>query len=155
VPRRSLHYLDALVGENLIESGGELGVTVPDEEPERLDPVAEIHDEVAGLLGGPGSGRIGRHAQDVHAPSVHLHDEQDVQPLQHDRVHTEEVASQQTVGLSAQERPPGRIHSSRCRTPPAAPQDPPHGRFTDPVTEPDQLAVHTSVAPVGILLCQP
>src|SRR4051812_13061595 len=45
------------------------------------------------------TGRVGGHTQDVHPPNLHLHDEQDVQPLQEDRVHMKEIAGQQTVGL--------------------------------------------------------
>jgi hypothetical protein len=53
--------------EDLIEGTGELGVTVSDEETEGADPVPQIHDEVACLLGGPRSGRVGSDSQDVHA----------------------------------------------------------------------------------------
>src|SRR5690242_7173216 len=49
--RRSLHDPDALAGKDLIEGGRELGVAVPDEEPELADPVSEGHDQIAGLLG--------------------------------------------------------------------------------------------------------
>jgi hypothetical protein len=52
-PRRSLHYGHALVGEDRVEGTGELGVAVPDEEAELRDPVAEVHQQVAGLLGSP------------------------------------------------------------------------------------------------------
>src|SRR5437773_12407377 len=51
-PRRGLGYLHALVGEDLIEGAGELGVAVPDEEAEGAGPVAEVDEQVAGLLGG-------------------------------------------------------------------------------------------------------
>jgi hypothetical protein len=64
-PRRSLDHFDALVGEDLIEGAGELGVTIPDEEPEHPDPVPKVHDEVAGLLGGPRPVGVRGHAQDV------------------------------------------------------------------------------------------
>jgi hypothetical protein len=52
-PRRDLGYLHALAGENRVENGGELGVAVPDQEAEAVDPVTEIRGQVAGLLGGP------------------------------------------------------------------------------------------------------
>jgi len=52
-PRRSLYYRHALAGEDLVERAGELGVTVPDEEAEGAGPVAEVPEQVAGLLGGP------------------------------------------------------------------------------------------------------
>src|SRR5881396_3525836 len=56
-PRRCCDDRHALVGEDLVESAGELGITVPDEEAEHADPVPCLHDQVAGLLGGPGTGR--------------------------------------------------------------------------------------------------
>jgi hypothetical protein len=45
-------YVDA--SEYRVEGGSELAVAVADQEPEPLDVVAEVHDEVAGLLGDPG-----------------------------------------------------------------------------------------------------
>src|SRR6266704_2703341 len=48
-PRRSLHDLHSLAGEDIVEHAGELGVTVPDEEAEGADPVCEVHEQVAGL----------------------------------------------------------------------------------------------------------
>ena len=54
-------------------------------------PVAQVHDEVAGLLGGPGPGRMGGDAQDVHRPGLDLHHEQDVHALEQHRVHVKEV----------------------------------------------------------------
>ena len=47
----------------------------------------------------------GGHAEDVHVPGRHLHDEPDVQALEEDRVNGEEVAGQQSLRLSAQKRP--------------------------------------------------
>ena len=39
------------------------------------DPVTEVHEQVAGLLGSPPAVRVGGHAQDVHSPGPDLHDE--------------------------------------------------------------------------------
>ncbi len=65
-PWRSLHGPYALAGEGLIERAGELGVVVPDEEPERADPAGEVHDQVAGLLGRPCTVWVPGHPGDVH-----------------------------------------------------------------------------------------
>jgi hypothetical protein len=43
-------------GEDGVERGAELGVAVPDEEPESSAGVLEVHEQVAGLLGQPGAG---------------------------------------------------------------------------------------------------
>ncbi|GAA3792429.1 hypothetical protein GCM10022206_35160 [Streptomyces chiangmaiensis] len=44
---------DALAGEDGVEGGGELRVPVPDEVGEVGGAVAELPQELAGLLGGP------------------------------------------------------------------------------------------------------
>jgi hypothetical protein len=62
----------------------------------------------------------GGHAEDVHAPGRHLHDEQDVQASEEDGVHVEEIAGQQTASLSAQERPPRGVQIPWDRPAPLA-----------------------------------
>jgi hypothetical protein len=50
-PRRCLDDAGVDGGEDGVERGGELGVAVPDEEPEPRTGVVELHEQVAGLLG--------------------------------------------------------------------------------------------------------
>jgi hypothetical protein len=45
-------------------------------------PLAEVHEEVPGLLDGPGPSRMSRNTQDVHGPGLELHHEQDIKALQ-------------------------------------------------------------------------
>ena len=59
--------------------------------------------EVAGLLGQPGSGGVGGDAEDVHTADGVFDDEEDVQPAQADGVHVEQVAGEDRVRLRAQE----------------------------------------------------
>ena len=108
-PRWGHHYFRALAREDLVERVGELPGAVADEEAEGSGPVAEVHDQVGGLLSGPGAIRMGGGAEDVHVPGGRLHDEQHVQAPEEDRVDMEKVAGQQAVRLSAQERPPGGV----------------------------------------------
>ncbi|XVS61858.1 hypothetical protein ACQPYE_26665 [Actinosynnema sp. CA-299493] len=56
--------LDARVGEDGVEQGGKLPVTVSDQEPHVLALVFEVYDEVSGGLGDPGRGRVRGGAQD-------------------------------------------------------------------------------------------
>ena len=49
-PRRDLDHLDTRIGQDRVERGRELSRSVPDQEPEPPDVLAEIHHEVAGLL---------------------------------------------------------------------------------------------------------
>ena len=71
-------------------------------------PLAEVHHEVAGLLGGPGPGRMSGEAQDVYRPGLDLHDEQHVHALEQYRVDVQEVAGKDAVRLGGQELPPGQ-----------------------------------------------
>src|SRR4051794_26693081 len=45
-------------GEDCVERGGELAVPVADQEPEPVGAVAEIHEQVASLLGHPDTGGV-------------------------------------------------------------------------------------------------
>jgi hypothetical protein len=45
--------VDVGAGEDRVEAGGELGISVADQVAELLGPVAEVHQEVAGLLAHP------------------------------------------------------------------------------------------------------
>ena len=48
-----------------VERGSELGVAIPDEEPEAAANVTEVHEQVAGLLGDPGAGGVSGDPGDV------------------------------------------------------------------------------------------
>jgi hypothetical protein len=58
--------VDPGAGEDGVEGGGELAGSVADEESEGGDTVVEVHQQVAGSLCGPGSGRAASRAEDVH-----------------------------------------------------------------------------------------
>ena len=62
-PERDLDHLDARIREHRVERGRELSRAVADEEPETVDLVAEVHHQVAGLLGSPGSGIPSRRSE--------------------------------------------------------------------------------------------
>jgi hypothetical protein len=55
---RRLDDLDVDGGEHGVEGGGELAVTVADQEPEAPVGVVEVHEQVARQLREPGSGRV-------------------------------------------------------------------------------------------------
>ena len=52
------HGPDACVGENGIERGREVRAAVADYELDPADVIADVHDQVAGLLGGPFAGWV-------------------------------------------------------------------------------------------------
>jgi hypothetical protein len=94
---------------------------VADNELDLVRLLAGVHDQVAGLLRRPHPIGMPGHSQDVHPAGAHLYGEQDVQPLQKDRVHCEEVARQQASGLDPPEarqdvsRPSGAGRYGRAR----------------------------------------
>ena len=81
-PHRCLDDADVDGGEDGVERGGELGVAVADEEPEALVGVVEVHEQVPGLLGEPGSGGVGGDAEDVDSAGAVFDDEEHVEPVQ-------------------------------------------------------------------------
>jgi hypothetical protein len=76
---------DVGAGEDRVEAGGELAVSIADEEPELLGAVAEVHQQVAGLLGDPGAGEMSGDPAEVYAAVAVLDHGQDVEAAQEDR----------------------------------------------------------------------
>jgi hypothetical protein len=57
-PGRDLDCLDARIRQDCVERCRELPGSIADEEPESRDVLAEVHDEVAGLLRRPRAVRV-------------------------------------------------------------------------------------------------
>ena len=107
-PDRGADDPDVGAGEDGVERGGELAVPVADQEPEPVGAVAEVHEQVAGLLGDPGPGGVGGDPGEVHAAAVVLDHDEDVEAAQEDGVDVGEVDREDRVGLRGQELSPGR-----------------------------------------------
>jgi hypothetical protein len=105
----------ALGSEHLVERVGVLAVSVADQE---LLVVERSDDgEVAGLLGNPGAGRVGRHPGEVNSAGTQLDREEDVEAAEPDRLDGE-GACKNRCGLLAQELlPTGPDPSWRCLNP--------------------------------------
>jgi hypothetical protein len=78
--RRDFDNLDAGIGQHGVERGRELPGTVANQEPKPANLLAEVHDEVASLLRGPGPVGVRGDAQDVQVAVVDFEGEQDVEP---------------------------------------------------------------------------
>ena len=65
--------------------------------------LVKVHEEVAGLLGGPFAGGMEGNAEDVDAPRRVFDYSQDVGLRAVEQVNGEEVARQDGLGLGAQE----------------------------------------------------
>ena len=90
--------------------------------------LAEVHDQVAGLLSGPYPGRMQSDSEDADAPGGVLYHGQDVGLGAVEQVGREEVARQARLGLGAQELRPGRTGSALRGVDPGLLQDFPHRR---------------------------
>ena len=99
---------DVGTGEHVVEGGGELAVPIADQEPELLGAVAEVHQQVAGLLGDPGVGGLGGDPGDVRRATVVFDHEEDVEAAQEHGVDVDEVDRKDPVSLRRQELSPGR-----------------------------------------------
>jgi len=124
---------------------------VADQEPEPVGSIAEIHQQVAGLLRNPGPGRVGGDSHDVHAATAVLDHHEDVEAAQEDGVDVGEVDREDRLGLRGQELPPGRPGPAGCWSEPRALQDLPDGRGGHGMAEADQLTLDAPIAPAGIL----
>ena len=115
--------------------------------------LAEVHQQVAGLLGGPESVGMGGHAQHVQGAVADLEGEQDVESPQRERaVDVEEVDCEHAGGLGAQELPPAGVGEPRRRWWDAvALEDPADRRGADAVAEVEQLALEPQVSPARVL----
>jgi hypothetical protein len=146
-PRRRLRHPHTDVREDPVEGSGELGVTVPEEEPERTDPVTKIHQQIPRLPRRPVTVRVLGHPQNVHPPGRHLNYEQHIQPREEDGVHGKEITRRRDVRLGPQELAPGRIHTARRGPVPPGTHDPADRRVADLASEARPFAVHPPVPP--------
>jgi hypothetical protein len=146
---------DVGAGEHGVEGGGELAVSVADQKPKPAGLVAEIDEEVAGLLGDPVPGGVGGDPGEVHpAGAVLDHDEQ-VEASEEDGVDVGEVDREDRVGLRGQELFPGRAGPLGSGVNASGLKDLPDSGGGDLVAESDELTVDASVAPGRVLAGHP
>ena len=154
---RDLHGLDTSAGQDCAKRFGELPGPVADQEPEARGAITQIHQQVTGLLYGPGPVRVGGDPGDVHVAAADLHDEQAVQALEgHRAVDMEEVGGEHRRCLRLQELPPrGAGAPIRRRGDLQCLEDAPDGGCADPVAELEQLALDPLVPPAVVLGGEP
>src|SRR5665213_1436007 len=93
-PDRGADDPDAFGPEDLVETRGELGVPVTDQELDGMDPILQHHGQVPRLLDNPGTGRMSGDPGHMHPSGVELDEEQHVEALQQHCVDREEVTGQ-------------------------------------------------------------
>jgi hypothetical protein len=89
---------DVGTGEHGVKVGSEFAVSVADQESEAVGAVAEIHEQVAGLLGDPDAGGMGGDPGEVHAATAVLDHDKDVEAAREDGVDVGEIDREDGVG---------------------------------------------------------
>jgi hypothetical protein len=94
---------------------------------------------------------VGGDPRDVHAVTLVLDDDEDVEAAQEHGVDVGEVDREDRMGLRGQELSPGRPGPAGRGIESRVLEDLPDGRGCHGMAESDQLALDPSVAPAGIL----
>jgi len=100
--------LDVVRGEDGVERLAESGVAVPEDELDGGEAVGEVHQQVAGGLGCPCSGRVRADPEQMCSAGTVLDRDQDVDPSERDGVYVQEVHGEDGFGLCGEELAPGR-----------------------------------------------
>src|SRR5215216_4344500 len=90
-------HLDPLGAKDLVEAAAELPVPIVDQQPEPPLMLAQLHEEVAGLLGHPGAVRVGCAGDELEPARRRRDEEEDVDPRK--RLHREEIAGERAGSL--------------------------------------------------------
>jgi hypothetical protein len=117
--------------------------------------VVEVHEQIAGLLGDPGTGGVGGNPGDVHAAGAVLDHDEEVEAAEEDGVDVGEVDREDRVGLRGQELSPGRAGALRGGVDASVLQDCPHGGGGEVVAESEKFALDAPVAPGRVLASHP
>src|SRR5215472_6357790 len=110
----------------------------------RSRTVLQLPGQIPRLLHHPLAGGMGGHPGEVNAAAADLNEEEDVEQAQPDRVHGEEVAGQDLVGVLVDELAPGALAAARRREHAVAAQHPLHGLVRATVAELEQLALDST-----------
>jgi hypothetical protein len=85
-PHGRHQHLGTLRGEQVVEASTELRVPVAEQEAHLSSPLTQHQQQVAGLLGDPGTVRMGGHAGQMHTSRVQFDEEQHIEPPQPDGI---------------------------------------------------------------------
>jgi len=155
-PGRNLYGFDAGAGQDRVKGCSELPGTVADEELEVRSVVAEVHQQIADLLGGPWPVRVRGDPEDMNVAVADFDDEEAVQAPEGHAVHVEEVDGEHRGGLRVQELAPGRVGVPLgCRGYLQSLENPSDGGRADPMTELEKLALNALIPPGGVLGGEP
>jgi len=123
--------LDVLAREESVEGGGELRVSVVDQEPHLPAAVVEVHQQVARLLEHPGRVWLAGAGQVLDAAAADGKNHEHVQAAKPDRVDGEEIAGEDRLALRSQEGAPAQTVALGCRRQAGLGEHVPHQRRRD------------------------
>jgi hypothetical protein len=92
--------------EGVIEAAAELGVAIVDEEAKRLPAIVDRHEQVARLLGDPGTCWVRGAGDELDPAALERDEEEHVDPFQPGRLDTEEITGERRRSVLAEEVPP-------------------------------------------------
>lgn len=87
-------------------------VPITQEELHATDPIAEVHDQIASRLHGPGAGRVSGHTGQMHPTCVVFDHDQRVDALQEQRVDVQEVQGKDALAYAV--RNCAQVGPDRC-----------------------------------------
>jgi len=143
--------LDAFAGEDRVEHAGERGVLVVDQECDLCSMVAEVYEQVAGLLGDQVCGGMCGDAKDVYPAGGVFDDREAIQPGEEHGVAVKEVARENSVCLAAQELRPGGARASWGRVDSGALEDRLDRGGADLAAHAGEFCGDASVSPARVL----
>jgi hypothetical protein len=121
--KRRPNDLNSVAAEHVIETIRELLIPIANQKPHRFRALGQGPRQLPSLLNDPCRARIRRATGDMHRTAAQLDEEEDVEPLQPDRLDGEEIDGQEALGctrtnsrhvifprLPASPRPAARSH---------------------------------------------
>jgi hypothetical protein len=143
---------EAFGAEDLVEAVDELAAAIAHESTGSVEVFGVADEQVACCLGGQGTGRVRGGTGVADVSGFDVNEEQDVVPAQGCGLDGEEVA--RDGGLGAQELSPDHLGAPGCGVDAMVPEDLPHGRWRDRMSEADEFAVDAPVPAGRILSCE-
>ncbi len=141
--------------EHRIEGAAELRIAVMDQELCWPAAILKVHDQIARLLGHPGSVGVPRHCYVLDLAAAEADEHEHIQPPQQDRVDREEVAGEHARGVGAKEGAPSQMVPLRRWRHARGPEHAPYQARRDLDPELAQLANDARVTSGRVLAGQP
>jgi hypothetical protein len=145
---RGANHPDGFRFEDFVERSRELGVPIPDPQPEAGEVLA--HREVPGLLADPRTVRMRGDPAEMHPAAGDLEAAGDIETAPSEGLDMEAVTRQHTARLVTQDAGPGRPITARCGPQNRLTQPAGHGARRDPHAEVASLPHDPPIPPAWV-----